>query len=41
MVQQKKWHSTLSHNTIEEFWNQKNNFKNVAYLIVRFLLAYP
>lgn len=26
----KKRHSTLGYNTIEEFWNQKNNFKNVA-----------
>lgn len=26
----KRRHSTLDYNTIEEFWNQKNNFKNVA-----------
>jgi transposase InsO family protein len=26
----KRRHSTLDYKTIEEFWKQKNNFKNVA-----------
>lgn len=26
----KRRHSTIDYNTIEEFWNQKNNFKNNA-----------
>jgi transposase InsO family protein len=26
----KRRHSALKYRTIEEFWNQKNNFKNVA-----------
>lgn len=37
----KRRHSALNYKTIKEFWKQKNNFKNVALLIVRVLFADP
>ena len=37
----KRRHSALDYKTIEEFWKQKNNFKNVAKLILPVLFAYP
>lgn len=37
----KRGHSTLDYKTIEEFWKQKNIFKNVAQLILRLLFADP
>jgi hypothetical protein len=30
LVQQKRRHSALNYKKIEEFWKQKNNFKNVV-----------
>jgi transposase InsO family protein len=36
----KRRHSALDYKKIEEFWKKKNNFKNVAYLILLVLFAY-
>ena len=36
----KRRHAVLNYATIEEFWKKKNNFKNVAKLILGVLFAY-